>query len=180
MRRAEPMSTARGPVGRATAAGSAVRGPTREILDHAFLSRQTFGNPALEREVLVLFALQCEFLMSMLDLPDADIFYVAHTLTGAARGVGAARLAAIARETGIRAADRALDAAIIGELRTAALETAAYVRGLVRPADEPRDVAAAPVAPVRRLGMSRCTPTIAPADRERDARRGAAPSREVE
>jgi HPt (histidine-containing phosphotransfer) domain-containing protein len=68
------------------------------ILDLAHLSRQTFADPALEREVLALFEQQCVRLLPLIvagggltERADA-----AHTLKGAARAVGAWRLAALA------------------------------------------------------------------------------------
>ena len=69
----------------------------RRILDLTHLARQTFGDPALEREVLALFEQQCIRLLPLIlvgeDLTErAD---AAHTLKGAARAVGAWRLASL-------------------------------------------------------------------------------------
>ena len=68
------------------------------ILDLAHLARQTFSDRALEREVLALFEQQCVRLLPLIlageDLTErAD---AAHTLKGAARAVGAWRLASLA------------------------------------------------------------------------------------
>jgi HPt (histidine-containing phosphotransfer) domain-containing protein len=66
-------------------------------LDVAYLEQQTFGDNALARELLTLFSQQCERLgpairraTPMLSRADA-----AHTLKGAARAVGASRIAAL-------------------------------------------------------------------------------------
>ncbi len=80
------------------------------LLDRAHLDRQTFGDADLAREVLGLFAEQCERLLPGLADPDlapgarADL---AHTLKGSALGIGAARVAALAGrlEAALRAGD---------------------------------------------------------------------------
>lgn len=71
---------------------------TEHALDLDFLRVQTFGDRALERELLELFEQQCRRLLpavagrsSTLTRGDA-----AHTLKGAARAVGAGRVAALA------------------------------------------------------------------------------------
>ncbi len=69
------------------------------LLDRKHLDRQTFGDADLAREVLGLFADQCDRLIPGLLDPSlapetrADL---AHTLKGSALGVGAARVAALA------------------------------------------------------------------------------------
>jgi HPt (histidine-containing phosphotransfer) domain-containing protein len=70
----------------------------RRLLDLTHLARQTFGDRALEREVLALFEQQCVRLLPLIvageDLTErAD---AAHTLKGAARAVGAWRIASLA------------------------------------------------------------------------------------
>ena len=70
----------------------------RRLLDLTHLARQTFGDRALEREVLALFEQQCVRLLPLIvageDLTErAD---GAHTLKGAARSVGAWRIASLA------------------------------------------------------------------------------------
>jgi HPt (histidine-containing phosphotransfer) domain-containing protein len=72
--------------------------PDARILDVAHLHRQTFGDRALEREVLALFEQQCLRLPLLIAAgknpnESAD---AAHTLKGAARAVGAWRLALLA------------------------------------------------------------------------------------
>ena len=65
-------------------------------LDLAFLAEQTFGDRALARDVLALFEEQCEALLPV--VADAagptQQSIAAHSLKGAARAVGAIRLAA--------------------------------------------------------------------------------------
>lgn len=67
------------------------------ILDLAHLQRQTFGDRSLEREVLALFEQQCASLMPLiLDSDDpTQRGGAAHRLDGAARAVGAWRVAAL-------------------------------------------------------------------------------------
>ena len=70
----------------------------RRLLDLTHLARQTFGDRALEREVLALFEQQCVRLLPLIvageDLTErAD---AAHTMKGAARAVGAWRIASLA------------------------------------------------------------------------------------
>ncbi|WP_419951128.1 Hpt domain-containing protein [Methylobacterium sp.] len=63
------------------------------LIDHAYLSEQTFGDVDLARELLGLFAGQCRRLMP--GIADADLdpdrrADLAHTLKGSALGIGAA------------------------------------------------------------------------------------------
>lgn len=69
-----------------------------EILDLAFLHRQTEGDADLERELLGLLVGQCAELLPVLGSnPDgAARRDAAHGLRGAAAGLGANRLAAVA------------------------------------------------------------------------------------
>ena len=69
------------------------------ILDRDHLARQTFGDRALEAEILVLFAEQCGRLVPRLGPGGdrADRLAAAHTLKGAARAVGADQVAAWAQ-----------------------------------------------------------------------------------
>lgn len=71
---------------------------TSQVLDLERLERYTFGDPFLTRELLVLFERQCAMLLPVIvsahdDRTRADS---AHTLTGAARAVGAGRVAELA------------------------------------------------------------------------------------
>lgn len=66
-----------------------------EAVDLVHLSRQTFGDRALEREVLALFVTQSSTCIRRLErAATADArFEIAHTLKGSARSVGAWRVA---------------------------------------------------------------------------------------
>ncbi|MBD8906939.1 Hpt domain-containing protein [Methylorubrum zatmanii] len=77
------------------------------LLDRAHLDAQTFGDADLAREVLALFVGQCRRLLPALSeegRPAQERADLAHTLKGAALGVGAMRVAAAsaAVETGLR------------------------------------------------------------------------------
>jgi HPt (histidine-containing phosphotransfer) domain-containing protein len=102
------------------------------ILDLPHLARQTFGDRTLEREVLALFEQQCMRLLPIIAgqgerVERAD---AAHTLNGAARAVGAWRLASLAealeRALDDARADEALDR-LIAKMQTATEETRAAV-----------------------------------------------------
>lgn len=64
-----------------------------EAIDLAHLKRMTLGEPALEDEVLSLFAVQSVDLMRRLKAQPADAVALAHTLKGSARAIGAFRVA---------------------------------------------------------------------------------------
>lgn len=66
------------------------------LIDREHLASQTFGDAALARELLVLFARQCRRLLPAIADPaaaPAGRADSAHTLKGSALGVGAARVA---------------------------------------------------------------------------------------
>ncbi|SFU65654.1 Hpt domain-containing protein [Methylobacterium sp. 174MFSha1.1] len=102
------------------------------LLDREHLDRQTFGDADLAREVLGLFAGQCDRLIPGLSDPDlaqearADL---AHTLKGSALGVGAARVAALAGrlEAALRAGDADGARDVAPALARAARETVALL-----------------------------------------------------
>ena len=77
------------------------------LLDRAHLDAQTFGDADLAREVLSLFEDQCRRLLPALaeeDRPAGARADLAHTLKGAALGVGAMRVAeaSAAADSGLR------------------------------------------------------------------------------
>jgi HPt (histidine-containing phosphotransfer) domain-containing protein len=97
------------------------------VLDRDHLSRQTFGNRQLEREVLALFDDHARRALSLIKSPRnaKERGEAAHSLVGAARGVGAFRVAAAAAriERGpgdSLAAVAALDAAVADMRRAVA------------------------------------------------------------
>jgi HPt (histidine-containing phosphotransfer) domain-containing protein len=73
-------------------------GPAGQALDLVHLSAQTFGDRALERELLELFEQQCRRLLPTIADQHASMARAdaAHSLKGAARAVGAGCVAAIA------------------------------------------------------------------------------------
>jgi HPt (histidine-containing phosphotransfer) domain-containing protein len=78
-----------------------------EAIDLAHLKRMTLGEPALEDEVLALFAAQSGDLMRRLNTLPADAEALAHMLKGSARAIGAFRVAdaALGVETALRCRD---------------------------------------------------------------------------
>ena len=79
-------------------------------LDH--LERMTFGEKALEREVLEMFVAQSARLLDALAAKPAETAALAHTLKGSARAIGAFKVAgcAAALETAGQGGDAALAA----------------------------------------------------------------------
>lgn len=98
------------------------------LIDREHLTAQTFGDADLAQEVLGLFVEQCRRLMPAIvaEGPAAERADLAHTLKGAALGVGAARVAAAsaAVEAGLRAGGAAPDPA---ELEAAVAATLARI-----------------------------------------------------
>ena len=66
-----------------------------ELLDATHLSRQTMGDKVLEREILLLFVVQCEACIKALQTPATrgQLFDTAHQMKGCAKSVGAWNLA---------------------------------------------------------------------------------------
>lgn len=59
-------------------------------IDRGHLTRMTFGDPALERELLSLFDKQADLLLGRMAAADrATLASLAHTLKGSALGIGA-------------------------------------------------------------------------------------------
>jgi HPt (histidine-containing phosphotransfer) domain-containing protein len=72
--------------------------PDSPILDLDHLRRQTFGDVALERELLALFNEQCTRLLPVISGadPSGDRAVAVHTFKGSARAIGAWRVASLA------------------------------------------------------------------------------------
>lgn len=101
-----------------TSAGAAI--------DRGHLTRMTFGDRSLEREVLALFDRQASMLIERMRGGDpAAIATLAHTLKGSAAGIGAGRVA------------RTADAAEIAAGRTAE-ECSQAIDRLAQAVDEAR------------------------------------------
>ena len=100
---------------------------TAPIFDAGALSRATNGDPALQVEVLALFAVEVERLLRQVeDAPDAQLRGDRlRALIALARNTGAARLAHEAR---LQEAQIAAEAPNLAPLKDAAAETLAYVR----------------------------------------------------
>ncbi len=99
------------------------------LIDRAHLTAQTFGDADLAREVLGLFVDQCRRLTPMIGAPTpsaAERADLAHTLKGAALGVGAVRVATAgaAVEASLRADGAAPD---LPELEAAVAATLAQI-----------------------------------------------------
>ena len=105
--------------------------PEARVLDLVHLARQTFGDRELERELLGLFEAQCRRLLPVLARAAGfeDRAHAAHTLKGAARAVGAWRVAAVADEFERVLEGGAPDSidAVVGKLERAMRDTQAAV-----------------------------------------------------
>ncbi len=101
------------------------------VFDRAYLARFTLGNESLEREVLGLFAAQVPLYLERLTVAETSLAWkeAAHTLKGAAGGLGLQRLARLA------AAAEKLEVFAVAAGDTAAAKAEA-VRVLTAAADE--------------------------------------------
>jgi len=104
------------------------------VIDRSQLSRMTFGDRSLEREVLQLFDRQAELLMERMNASGpAAIATLAHTLKGSAVGIGAGRVARAAAAAELAAShgpDECSEA--IAELARSVAEARAQIAGLLR------------------------------------------------
>jgi len=97
-------------------------------IDRAHLARMTFGEAALERELLELFDRQAEILVARIAQSDAGTAAaLAHTLKGSATGIGAAEVAAAAAEI-----EAAPTAERLGALTAAVARTRAEIAVILR------------------------------------------------
>lgn len=90
--------------------GGEIRAPLRERpVDMAHLARQTFGDRALEQEVLGMFVQQLSVIQERLAAAgEAERRTLAHTLKGSARAVGAFAIAQCAEAMEDEPASKAL------------------------------------------------------------------------
>lgn len=107
----------------------------RRPVDLVHLARQTFGNRALEREVLELFLTHIPLSMARLRAASTDQAWreAAHSITGSARGIGAWIVAEAAagaeRMSGEQLAQG--KAAAIAHLDKRIADATAFIRGLL-------------------------------------------------
>ena len=104
------------------------------ILDRSHLSRMTFGDRSLEREVLQLFDRQAELLMERMRTSDpAAVATLAHTLKGSAVGVGAVRVARAAATVELVANHGPAECnRAIGQLTSVVAEVRAQISAVLR------------------------------------------------
>jgi HPt (histidine-containing phosphotransfer) domain-containing protein len=103
-------------------------------IDRGHLSRMTFGDQSLEREVLQLFDRQAELLMARMNSSEpAAIATLAHTLKGSAAGIGAGRVARAAAATEQAASEAPGECGpAIAELARSVEEARVQIAGLLR------------------------------------------------
>ncbi|HEY1474414.1 MAG TPA: Hpt domain-containing protein [Pseudolabrys sp.] len=103
-------------------------------IDRCQLTRMTFGDRSLEREVLQLFDRQATILIERMRSGDpAAIGSLAHTLKGSAAGIGAQRVARAAEETEFSAGASAAECSrALDRLAQAADEARALIAELLR------------------------------------------------
>jgi HPt (histidine-containing phosphotransfer) domain-containing protein len=103
-------------------------------IDRGHLSRMTFGDHSLEREVLQLFDRQAELLMERMRASEpAAVATLAHTLKGSAAGIGASRVARAAAAAELAASRAPAECSLaIAELARSVEEARAQIAGLLR------------------------------------------------
>ncbi len=103
-------------------------------IDRSHLTRMTFGDRSLEREVLDLFDRQATILIARMRSGDpATVATWAHTLKGSAAGIGAGRVARTAGDAEIAAGQSAAEcSAAIDRLAQAVDEAHALIAELLR------------------------------------------------
>ncbi|HEY6023301.1 MAG TPA: Hpt domain-containing protein [Pseudolabrys sp.] len=103
-------------------------------IDRGHLSRMTFGDHSLEREVLQLFDRQAELLMERMRVSEpAAVATLAHTLKGSAAGIGAGRVALAAAAAEVAASGSSAECSLaIAELAQTVEEARTQIAGLLR------------------------------------------------
>ena len=103
------------------------------VLDLDHLARMTGGDHGLEREVLGLFAVQCDVLLArMRGAPSTLVGALAHTLNGSARGIGAWAVTEAAETVERIAADAGDIAGAVERLSAATAMTRAAIAEMSR------------------------------------------------
>ncbi len=100
-------------------------------LDRIHLSRQTFGDRKLEREVLDLFRTQSPIYLGRVKAARSDSEWreAVHTLKGSARTIGAWRIAEAAERA--EAGNPSSRGALIAQLESSVLEANAFIAGVL-------------------------------------------------
>jgi HPt (histidine-containing phosphotransfer) domain-containing protein len=100
-------------------------------IDHGHLTRMTFGDRGLEREVLTLFDRQAELLLARMRSGDPQAMAaLAHTLRGSAAGIGAGDVARAAQA--VEQAGPAERETAMAMLATSIVEARAAIAELLR------------------------------------------------
>jgi HPt (histidine-containing phosphotransfer) domain-containing protein len=122
-------------------------GPSIErVIDLVHLSRMTLGDRALEREVLALFSRQARLALARIKHgPPEAVAAAAHTLKGAARGIGAHRVARAAEVVEHSGHPDRADA--VRALEGAVAEAGAVIEELLSPIDRMRSAIRRPEQP---------------------------------
>lgn len=119
-----------------TVAAALMRDSTSDgaAIDRGHLTRMTFGDRSLEREVLALFDRQASMLIErMRGGEPAAVATLAHTLKGSAAGIGAGRVAQTADAAEIAARHSAAECSqAIDRLAQAVDEARALIAQLLR------------------------------------------------
>ncbi|MEI2383844.1 Hpt domain-containing protein [Breoghania sp. JC706] len=112
-------------------ASSGDGGTSAAPVDLVHLARHTFGNRALEQEVLRLFSRQSEIWLEKLKrAPDAgQRSEAAHTIKGSARGIGAWQVAELAER--VEGDAQAMTDGLSGDLEAAIAAANTYIRHLL-------------------------------------------------
>jgi HPt (histidine-containing phosphotransfer) domain-containing protein len=102
-------------------------------IDLVHLSRMTFGDRGLEREVLALFDRQAAILVARMEAAAPGcVATLAHTLKGSARGIGAWQVARAAEAVEAGCDSEASLRSALAKLRTATEEARAVIADLLR------------------------------------------------
>lgn len=119
----------------ARAAGGARQRHGHHPIDMAHLARQTLGDPGLEEEVLRMFDTMSQVYFGRIETSTGidDLLRHLHTLKGAAAGVGASRIAALAAaaEADLRGG-LPVNPERIDDIEMAVHECSAFITGLLR------------------------------------------------
>lgn len=117
----------------AEAAGGVSETRTRPI-DLVFLARQTLGDPGLEAEILMMFDQMSSAYLARVHAAATpeDVSISLHSLKGAARGIGAAGIAAHAKdaEDEFEVSGR-IEAETLSDLSIAVTEVSTFISGLL-------------------------------------------------